>query len=206
MAFAEKYHAGPGWTFLTGKKEDIELISKKLGLYKPPDPNDRDGHSAHILIGNEATGQWLRNNALDNPRFLAVMIGDWLNTWRSARAITPAMNYAEAPKLKLDPGQYLFVTECGACHTIGRGDNIGPDLMGVTNVRERKWLERKISQPDALLAEGDPLTKVLFEKYKQIRMPNLHLDHEATDLLISFMETQSAASAGAKGIKIEQPR
>ena len=26
-AYAEKYHAGPGWTFLTGKKEDIELIS-----------------------------------------------------------------------------------------------------------------------------------------------------------------------------------
>src|SRR5947209_16927042 len=31
-AYAEKYHAGPGWLFLTGKTEDIELISKKLGL------------------------------------------------------------------------------------------------------------------------------------------------------------------------------
>src|SRR5258708_14847101 len=25
-AYAEKYHAGPGWLFLTGKKEDVELI------------------------------------------------------------------------------------------------------------------------------------------------------------------------------------
>jgi protein SCO1/2 len=107
------------------------------------------------------------------------------------------MKYTEAPRLKMDPGQYLFVTECGACHTIGRGDNIGPDLMGVTSLREHAWLERKIAQPDALLAEGDPLTKVLFEKYKQIRMPNLHLDHEATDLLIGFMARQSTAPAAA---------
>src|SRR4029079_6107544 len=29
--YAAKYQAGPGWTFLTGKAADIELISKKLG-------------------------------------------------------------------------------------------------------------------------------------------------------------------------------
>src|SRR4249920_802403 len=28
--YAEKYHAGPGWLFLTGSAADIELISKKL--------------------------------------------------------------------------------------------------------------------------------------------------------------------------------
>src|SRR6476660_1882299 len=27
--YAEKFHAGPGWSFLTGRAEDIELISKK---------------------------------------------------------------------------------------------------------------------------------------------------------------------------------
>ncbi|HEY4676423.1 MAG TPA: SCO family protein [Candidatus Angelobacter sp.] len=31
-SYAEKFHAGPGWTFLTGKKEDLDLISRKLGL------------------------------------------------------------------------------------------------------------------------------------------------------------------------------
>ena len=42
--YAEKYHAGPGWLFLTGKKEDIALINKKLG-FQDPIPGDRDGHS-----------------------------------------------------------------------------------------------------------------------------------------------------------------
>src|SRR5580765_3024325 len=43
--YAEKYHIGAGWTFLTGKKADIDRISKKLGLYSEPDPQDRDGHT-----------------------------------------------------------------------------------------------------------------------------------------------------------------
>src|SRR6185503_17184814 len=38
-SYAEKYHAGPGWMFLTGKKEEIDLLSKKIGLYTEPDPN-----------------------------------------------------------------------------------------------------------------------------------------------------------------------
>ena len=31
--YAEKFQIGPGWLFLTGKKADITLLRKKLGLY-----------------------------------------------------------------------------------------------------------------------------------------------------------------------------
>ena len=31
--YAERFHVGPGWLFLTGKEEDILLLRKKLGLY-----------------------------------------------------------------------------------------------------------------------------------------------------------------------------
>src|SRR5712691_7074524 len=56
-AYAERFHAGPGWLFLTGKKADIDLISKKLGLYAPPNPANPDGHlpicwSAMKRLGN----------------------------------------------------------------------------------------------------------------------------------------------------------
>ncbi len=30
--YARKFHAGSGWTFLTGKKEDIDLLANRLGL------------------------------------------------------------------------------------------------------------------------------------------------------------------------------
>src|SRR4249920_2544110 len=96
--YAEKYHIGAGWTFLTGKKADIDRISRKLGLYSEPDPNDRDGHTPSVLLGNEPAGQWMRQSATDNPRFLATMIGNWLNSWTSART-APVKSYADAPAL-----------------------------------------------------------------------------------------------------------
>ncbi|HEV8492766.1 MAG TPA: SCO family protein, partial [Candidatus Angelobacter sp.] len=82
--YAEKFHAGPGWTFLTGKKEDIDFLSKKLGLYSDPAAS-LDGHTPHLLLGNEPMGQWMRNSALDNPRFLSQMIGDFLDSFRNMK-------------------------------------------------------------------------------------------------------------------------
>src|SRR6185437_4249666 len=81
--YGENYHVGPGWNFYTGEPEDMTLIAKKLGLYSDPDPNNRDGHTPGVLIGNEPTGQWMVDAATDNPRFMSIMIGDWLNSWKN---------------------------------------------------------------------------------------------------------------------------
>ena len=191
-AYAKKYHAGPGWLFLTGKKEDLALINKKLG-FQDPIPGDRDGHSAHLMLGNEASGQWIRNSAVDNPRYLAILIGDWLNNWTSAKKMSSGVSYAEAGNIKMDQGKYLFHTECAACHTIGKGESIGPDLKGLDQVRDPQWLKKIVQAPEELLDEGDPLANALLKKYEGVRMPNLHLDAEATQLVIAYMEAQSAA-------------
>ena len=104
-AYAKKFHAGPGWTFLTGKKEDIEFLSKKLGLYSDPAAT-LDGHTPHLLLGNEPMGQWMRNSALDNPRFLSQMIGDFLDSFRNMKPAHGKEN-TESASIQLDPGQYL---------------------------------------------------------------------------------------------------
>lgn len=190
-AYAERYQAGPGWTFLTGQPKDIELISRKLGLYIDPDPANKDGHTPSLLIGNEPTGQWMRNSALDNPKLLAVMIGQWLNSWKNHQ---PGRSYTEASKLNMpSKGQYVFTSKCAACHTLGDGDGLGPDLRNVTETRDRGWLARFIAAPDKLLAAGDPLAKALFAKYSQVRMPNLSLSAEEVDGLISFLDSYRAA-------------
>ena len=192
-AYAEKYHAGPGWLFLTGKKEDIDLISKKVGLYSAPNPRNRDGHTPAVLLGNEATGQWMRNSATDNPRFLTILIGDWLNSWKNRKG-EAQKSYSEAAPINIsDKGQYIFATHCAACHTIGHGDKIGPDLLGVSNVRDRAWLTRFILRPDQMIAEGDPTALELFKKYKQVNMPNLRLVDAEIKALLDYMEAQSTA-------------
>jgi protein SCO1 len=72
-----------------------------------------------LLIGNEATGQWMRNSAMDNPKFLARTIGDWLNSWQTAKKATKS--YADVPAFSFDRGEYTFRNHCAACHTIGKG-------------------------------------------------------------------------------------
>jgi len=192
--YSEKYHVGPGWLFLTGKPADIKLISRRLGLDSLPNGNDPDGHTPSLLIGNEATGIWMKNSALDNTKFIALKIQQLIGY--EAAAINPvSAKGTEAVKLNIDKGQYLFATRCAACHTIGNGDKVGPDLLGVTNVRDRAWLGRIISEPDKLIAEKDPIAIALFKKYKEIPMPRLNLPEADVDTLIEYMKTQSAAVA-----------
>jgi protein SCO1/2 len=197
-AYAEKYQVGAGWTFLTGKKADIDLVSKKLGLYSQPNPANPDGHTPMLVIGNEATGQWMRNSAVDNPKFLATTIGDWLDSWQTKRE-TPLPSYSEAPtSLTLDPGQYIFKNHCAACHTVGRGDHLGPDLQGVTATRDREWLTRFIVSPETVRASGDPIALALRAKYKQVVMPSLDLGPVDAALLIDYIDKESrAVRAGA---------
>ena len=195
-AYAEKYHVGPGWTFLTGKEADIKLISKRLGLDKLPNGNDPDGHTPSLLVGNEATGIWMRNSALDNTKFMALKIQNLLGYGAQATAATASAKRVEsAVKLDIDKGAYLFHTRCSACHTIGNGDKVGPDLLGVTSVRERDWLKRMIVEPDKLIEEKDPIATALFKQYKEIRMPRLGLADEDVNTVIEFMKTQTAAAA-----------
>jgi protein SCO1/2 len=186
-SYARQYHAGPGWLFLTGKTADIDLISKKLGLYSEPDPANQDGHTPVLMIGDVTGGQWMKNSALDNPRFLALMIGQFLDSWNNP-VHAPAQAYSEAPPIKFDRGQYIFGTKCAACHTIGRGDLVGPDLLGVTAARDRAWLARYVAKPDEVLAQGDPIAAALYRKYKQARMPNLGLDEADLNAVVDFLD------------------
>jgi protein SCO1 len=195
-AYAEKFHAGPGWLFLTGRQEDIDLISKKLGLYSPD--WSRDGHRASLMVGNVPAGQWMRNPATDNPRLLAVRITNLLDGWKNQQTAI-GENYAGATALLVSKGQYLFATRCAACHTIGHGERIGPDLLGVTGIRDRSWLAHFIQKPDQMLAEKDPLATALYEQYKQVQMPNLRLGPEDTESLVAYLEAQGAALSRQAG-------
>ncbi|TMB06437.1 MAG: c-type cytochrome [Deltaproteobacteria bacterium] len=186
-AYAQKFHAGPGWLFLTGKEQDIQLLSSKLGLSSLTDAARRDGHLPSLMVGHEPTGQWMRNSAVDNPRFLATIIGDFLG-WRDEK---PQRSYADLRELpKIDKGEYLFRSRCAACHTVGKGDGIGPDLAGVTTRRDHCWVARYVAEPDRVLADGDPIATELFARYKDVRMPNLSLAPDEVAVLLSYIEKQ----------------
>jgi len=179
---------GPGWQFLTGKKEDIQIAAKKLGLTRTNDFANPDGHAAALMVGNEPHGQWMRNSAEDNPPFLASTIANFLG-WKRTVAMK---SYTEAKAPVMDKGEYIFRARCSTCHTIGKGDLIGPDLQGVTSRRDRVWLSRYIQVPDRVLGARDPIAVELSKKYDKTQMPNLGLGSEDVDALIVYLEAQSA--------------
>lgn len=208
--YAEMYNAGPGWYFLTGKEEDITLISKKLGLYSAD--WGRDGHTASLMVGNVATGQWMRQAATDNPRFLATMIGEFIgDDGTSPQQAAQRKSYSQAAPVAMNgAGHYLFATRCAACHSIGNGEKIGPDLAGVTKVREHDWLVRMIAKPDAMLDTKDPIAMALYDRYKHVRMPNLRLGDGDVAALIEYLRTQDAGiksgAVSAAASKSEQAK
>ena len=188
-AFAETFHAGPGWTFLTGQRADIERLARKLGLYSTPNPEDKDGHVPALLIGNEATGDWMRASALDNPNMTATMIARWIAGYPAAASRSSLKSYTEArPVANLTSGQYVFSTKCSACHGLGEGPKVGPDLAGVTTTRTRAWLASYITDPRAMLQRGDPIAKALSAKYGALSMPTLQLTDQQVQDVIQYLD------------------
>jgi len=70
-------------------------------------------------------------------------------------------------------GKLSFESKCLACHSIGGGDKVGPDLAGVTKRRDVAWLTRWLKNPDPMV-KSDPAAKQMLDKYK-IPMPNQNL-------------------------------
>ncbi len=68
--YAERFHAGPGWTFLTGKAADIELIQRSLGAY----PTDGTPHTGMAIYGNEASGSWSATPIIQNGAGMARIV------------------------------------------------------------------------------------------------------------------------------------
>ncbi len=190
-AYSEKFHTGPGWYFLTGKKEDIDAIRKKLGIALRPNSDPLTGHTTSMMIGNEATGQWILDSSMDDPHYVAAILGNWMSSWKYNKVEATYDQKPAMDPLEHERGGSLFRTSCAACHTVGGGDFIGPDLATVTLVRDRKWLKHFILEPDVVLKSQDAIAVALFKKYKEVNMPNLSLTEPDAENLIQFLEARA---------------
>ena len=193
-AYAAKYDAGPGWIFLTGKQADIDMLSKKLGLWTDPSLT-QDGHTPMLLIGNEPTGQWTQTSALDNPKYTAQMIVQWFGGWQHAKPIKTTAEVV--PMRRMDDGEKFFRSVCASCHTIGGGDRIGPDLAVALDTRESGWLTEYTYQPDVVRSKNDPIAAMLAQKYTHVRMPNLGLSLDEVKAVLGYIALQKSHPAAS---------
>lgn len=72
----QMHGVGPGWTFLTGKREDIELLRRKFGLVDldPVVDADTSQHTGMIRIGNEPYERWSACRGQERPEWIAKSI------------------------------------------------------------------------------------------------------------------------------------
>jgi len=92
-----------------------------------------------------------------------------------------------------DEGQQIFQQKCTSCHTIGGGILVGPDLQGVTGLRERVWLQEFILDPNSKFDSGDPIALQLLQEFNNIKMPNMALTAADVDSVLLFLESSSGA-------------
>jgi len=79
--YREMFHARPGWTFLTGKPEDLEKIRRGIG-FSYPDPaidKDKSQHIGNVRYGNEPLMLWAACPGLGNAPYVAESISWMLN-------------------------------------------------------------------------------------------------------------------------------
>ena len=77
--YREMYHARPGWTFLTGKPEDMEKLRKGIG-FTYPDPaidKDKTQHIGNVRYGNEPLMLWAACPGMAHAEYLAESIS-WM--------------------------------------------------------------------------------------------------------------------------------
>ena len=98
-------------------------------------------------------------------------------------------------------GKAEFESKCLACHSVGQGRKLGPDLAGVTRRRNDAWLSRWLKSPEKML-ETDPDAKVMLKEYNNLPMPNQNLsDTEIQQYLRYFhwIDAQPARAATSSG-------
>lgn len=188
---AEAFNVKPGWLFLTGTRENIDIIRHKLGERS----RKLTEHRSEILLRNDRTGEWAKDSVFGDISTVMSNIRAMDPGWQASLAndASAGKHYALAPDGGL-PGQALFIRACGGCHTVGAGSKVGPDLEGLTRRRERAWLNSFLTSPQAMRAKGDATALALSEEYKGVRMPEFGLSsNDITDVL-SYIEAQSHAA------------
>ncbi len=55
--YAKRCGARAGWHFLTGTKEDLARVERKLGQYA----ENREAHASIMIVGNESSGLWIKH-------------------------------------------------------------------------------------------------------------------------------------------------
>jgi cytochrome c oxidase cbb3-type subunit 3 len=106
-----------------------------------------------------------------------------------ARFLIPALALIATPFTQAfaDDGATLFRNNCGACHTIGNGKLVGPDLKDVQNRHKETWLMKWIKSSQTLVQSGDKDAVKLFTDNSSVPMPDQGISENEIKSILAYI-------------------
>ena len=190
--YADAFHIRPGWRFLTGKPEDLQIIRDKLGERA----KIKSEHRHEMLLGNDLIGDWTKDSAYGDLDRVVMNVRAMDPDWHLPATPVPVVAAGEATYAVVSdrPGEALFIKVCASCHTVGHGDKVGPDLKDVAGRRSHAWLTGFISRPDRMMASSDATAASLIARFPAVKMPNLGLSEQDAGDVLAYVAAQSHAA------------
>lgn len=122
-AWRAQFKGEPGWSLLTGDKQNVDKVLKALGIFTP----DKTDHTPFLLLGNEARGQWTRVHGFTAPDKVAEILKDLLDT--SSEPSQPEPN-SDAPLSSANPTPaHKYFTDVPLVDQHGQQQRLYTDLL-----------------------------------------------------------------------------
>jgi nitrite reductase (NO-forming)/hydroxylamine reductase len=114
-------------------------------------------------------------------------------------ALTLAVSMpAGALTKKEEAGKQIYEQACLACHSIGQGPRVGPDLKDVNKRREHDWLVRWMLDPLNMI-QSDPIAKKLLAEWNNVPMSDPNLDRGQIEQVLAYISAASGMAAVEAG-------
>ena len=106
-----------------------------------------------------------------------------------------AAAFMQATSVNAQDGEAIFKSKCSACHSIGNGKFVGPDLKDVTTRRKEDWLLKFIKGSQAFVKE-DATAKALFAEFNVV-MPDFPMSDGELKSILTYIDSKSAPATAA---------
>lgn len=94
-------------------------------------------------------------------------------------------------------GAAIFKQKCSACHKIGEGKFVGPDLKDVTTRRSEEWLLKWTKSSTALIASGDKDAVAIFNEFNKMAMVDFDLPDADIKAIFAYIASKSGGAVSA---------
>ena len=125
-------------------------------------------------------------------------MSDLINLFNKAKLLIIVFTFAAILLSKYSypqsQGETIFNKTCIACHTIGSGRLVGPDLKDITERRSEEWIISFVKSSQSMIKSGDPDAVAIFNEYNKLVMLDQNLTDDQIKDIMLYIKQQSSGS------------